>query len=146
MNCPKCTGELEQHAVEGELSVYRCNSCAGIWCRGNTLDDLMNIWMSDAIIDVGSPQIGQRLDKVRENVECPEGHGPMIHMNDEEQVHIGYECCATCKGVYLDAGEFTDLKHRTPIDTLKKFARNLKRKTRRALSRGAHILFCKFRT
>jgi len=44
----------------------------------------------------------------------------MIRMVDSEQPHIWFEACKTCNGVFLDAGEFTDLKERTLLDRLKR--------------------------
>ena len=40
----------------------------------------------------------------------------MIKRQDEEQRHVWYEECQTCGGVFLDAGEFTDLKFKTLLD------------------------------
>ncbi|MEM7099717.1 MAG: hypothetical protein AAF541_15730 [Pseudomonadota bacterium] len=71
--------------------------------------------MSEAIVDVGNPKIGQRLDRL-ENINCPEGHGPMVRCSDEDQRHVWYETCEICNGVFLDAGEFTDLKFKTLLD------------------------------
>ena len=36
-----------------------------------------------------------------------------------EQPHIWYEACKSCDGVFLDAGEFADLKEHTLLDRLK---------------------------
>ena len=43
----------------------------------------------------------------------------MIRMVDSEQPHIWFEACKTCNGVFLDAGEFIDLKDRTLLDRLR---------------------------
>ena len=40
-------------------------------------------------------------------------------MVDHQQPHIWYEQCPGCGGVYLDAGEFSDLKDVTVMDMLK---------------------------
>ncbi len=71
--------------------------------------------MSEAIVDIGSPRIGSKLDTL-ENVHCPVGHGPMTKHADPEQRHIWYEQCDTCEGIFLDAGEFTDLKFKSLLD------------------------------
>ena len=71
--------------------------------------------MSEAIVDVGDPRIGQKLNRL-ENINCPEGHGPMQRRSDDEQRHVWYEECETCHGIFLDAGEFTDLKFKTLMD------------------------------
>ena len=38
---------------------------------------------------------------------------------DPEQIHIWYEVCANCDGIWLDAGELTDLKYQTLMDRIK---------------------------
>jgi hypothetical protein len=35
----------------------------------------------------------------------------LIRMVDHEQTHVWYGRCPVCNGTWLDAGEFTDLKH-----------------------------------
>ncbi|NKB97125.1 MAG: hypothetical protein GKR90_01305 [Pseudomonadales bacterium] len=119
MDCPKCIGQLLAQEIEGIAEVYRCDQCAGIWCTPESLASLQAVWMSDAILDIGDPRIGQKLDKLHTGI-CPNGHGEMSHVRDAEQIHVGYETCNTCKGLFLDAGEFTDLKHNTALDTLKR--------------------------
>lgn len=115
-HCPKCTGLLKFVNFNTELHLYRCNQCYALWCKKSTLDLLLSIWMSDAVIDTGSPFIGRRLNKIDSAVLCPEGHGYMSHKIDPQQRHIGYEHCNICEGIYLDAGEFTDLKYLTILD------------------------------
>lgn len=79
---------------------------------------MKEVWMSEAALDIGSPAVGARLNKVL-NISCPEGHGLMHKRADPEQPHIWYEECTTCNGIFLDAGEFTDLKFKTFMDWLR---------------------------
>jgi hypothetical protein len=76
---------------------------------------MKNAWMAEAVLDIGDPQIGSDLNEV-DNIECPEGHGKMFKTEDVRQRHIWFEQCLTCHGVFLDAGEFTDLKYETLLD------------------------------
>lgn len=118
MDCPKCTGELAEVTYGEEIVVHRCNVCAGLWCKPDVLAQMRQEWMAEAALDTGDPRIGSRLDRI-ESVVCPEGHGEMIKTMDPEQTHIWYEECATCEGIYLDAGEFTDLKYKTLMDRVR---------------------------
>ena len=43
----------------------------------------------------------------------------MKQESDEEQPHIVYESCPDGHGSFLDAGEFTDLVHKTFWDKFK---------------------------
>ena len=125
MDCPKCTGSLEPQDLESAIA-HRCMVCGGLWLNADDLEELQSIWMSEAILDTGDPRVGHKLNKVTTG-QCPLGHGLMEHVQDEEQIHIGYELCSTCHGVFLDAGEFTDLKHSTPLDTIRDLIVRLKR-------------------
>lgn len=77
-------------------------------------------WMAEAELDVGDPKIGQQLDTL-DDIQCPDGHGQMQKMADERQTHIWYEACATCDGMFFDAGEITDLKFDTFLDRVRGF-------------------------
>ena len=118
MDCPKCVGELLPQKFEGTVVLRRCSDCFGLWVKPDALNELQEAWMSEAVLDIGSPKIGERLNDVKD-VACPEGHGAMLKCADAEQVHISYEQCQTCEGIYLDAGEFTDLKFKTPLDFIR---------------------------
>lgn len=126
-DCPKCTGVLELIKPEKHLQLHRCNRCHAVWCGEATLKLLLPIWMSDAIINTGNPLIGRRFNKITLKVPCPDGHGQMAHKHDALQSHIGYEYCHVCHGIYLDAGEFTDLKHYTIVDRVGYFRPNARK-------------------
>jgi hypothetical protein len=79
-------------------------------------------WMSEAVLDIGNPAVGARLNKAV-NISCPDGHGLMEKRSDPEQPHICYEECVTCRFVFLDAGEFTDLKFKTLMDLVRRVIR-----------------------
>ncbi|MEM7080635.1 MAG: zf-TFIIB domain-containing protein [Pseudomonadota bacterium] len=118
LDCPKCTGTLQVTTYGDDISAHRCDSCAGLWCQPETLIKMRREWMSEAALDTGDPRIGQRLNKV-DDIECPVGHGLMRNSRDAEQTHIRYEECETCGGIFLDAGEFTDLKYNTLMDKVR---------------------------
>ncbi|MEM7001142.1 MAG: zf-TFIIB domain-containing protein [Pseudomonadota bacterium] len=114
MQCPKCTGTLEPLQV-GESNLRRCSDCHGLWCKPEQLAQLQDEWMSEALVDVGNPRVGSRLNRLAD-IKCPEGHGLMERRHDAEQRHVWYEECPVCGGIFLDAGEFTDLKFKTLLD------------------------------
>jgi hypothetical protein len=43
----------------------------------------------------------------------------MLRMVDPAQPHVWYEACKVCNGVFLDAGEFRDLRELTLLDRLR---------------------------
>jgi len=118
MDCPKCTGTLHQADYGENISVHRCDVCAGLWCKPDMLENMKSMWMSEAVLDTGSPRVGSTLNAVAD-IDCPEGHGKMQKCSDSNQHHIWFEQCTTCGGVFLDAGEFTDLKYDTLMDRVR---------------------------
>ena len=125
MHCPKCTGTLTPITIGEDINAHRCDTCFGLWSQPDELLRMQKEWMSEALVDVGNPKIGAALNKVK-NPPCPLGHGPMQTRADPDQPHICFEECETCGGIFLDAGEFTDLKFNTLLDWLK--ARLVKRR------------------
>jgi Zn-finger nucleic acid-binding protein len=125
MNCPKCSAIMEPVTFEG-VTVDRCTSCKGIWFDANEQKQLKEKKGSE-VIDSGDVAVGKKLDKIT-NIHCPRCHGPMIRMVDVDQHHIDYEACTTCYGIFLDAGEFKDLKNYNLMDYLRGLFRHRKPK------------------
>ena len=116
MQCPKCAQTMENvnfHDVE----FNRCINCGGMWFDMLELKELQQLEDSDQI-DTGSASLGRQYNKV-DRIQCPVCDTPMIRMVDKNHHHIWYEACATCYGVFLDAGEFRDMKHETILDYIK---------------------------
>lgn len=118
MDCPKCSGTLEEKTFGGQLKVHRCNQCMGLWCNREMLPQMKKEWMSDAVFDAGDPNRGRELNELEE-VKCPECGEEMTKTVDEKQQHIWLEVCEDCNGVWFDAGEFTDWKHETLMDVIR---------------------------
>ena len=118
MNCPKCS-EGMQKVRHSAIEIDRCRGCGGIWFDLLELEKLVR-QEGSARIDTGNPDTGEKFDKVG-RIDCPVCHSPMIRMVDANQPHIRYEACKICSGVFLDAGEFTDLADRTLVDRLRDF-------------------------
>jgi uncharacterized protein len=118
MQCPKCPGTLEPKTYGRKITVRRCNDCGGLWCKPEVLVEMRREWMADAVLDAGDPRRGREQNKI-ENIDCPECGIAMDRTSDPRQIHIWYETCGQCGGMYLDAGEFTDLKYDTLMDRLR---------------------------
>jgi Zn-finger nucleic acid-binding protein len=125
MNCPKCNSVFEPVSYEG-ITVDRCTGCKGLWVKASVRKQLRETKGAESL-DSGDVRTGRLMDQVT-NVLCPECQKPMETREDTDQHHISYEACLSCEGVFLDAGEFTDLKHYTPIDYLKGLFRHGKKK------------------
>ncbi len=116
MNCPKCSDETEK-VTHGTIEIDRCRGCGGIWFDLLEREKLTRKEGS-ARIDTGDPDTGKKFDNI-DRIDCPVCHTEMIRMVDAGQPHVRYEACTVCNGVFLDAGEFTDLKDHTLFDRLR---------------------------
>ena len=108
-----------------EIEIDRCEGCAGIWFDASEHEQLLALKGSGAI-DSGDPQVGKEMNLV-DRIRCPRCTGAMLRMVDREQTHVWYEQCYSCSGIYLDAGEFRDLKTDSWLD----FFRDLRTPERR---------------
>src|SRR5690242_10974545 len=116
MKCPKCNAQMELVTYEG-VTVDRCTGCKGIWFDANE-QRLLKEKKGAEVIDIGDAAIGKRMDKITD-IKCPRCESKMIRMVDVDQQHIDFEACTSCFGIFLDAGEFKDLKDFTVSEYLK---------------------------
>jgi len=86
----------------------RCGGCQGLWIGAQELQALRQMKGADTI-DTGSHADGQRLN-AKDDIDCPQCEVRLAKRVDVDQHHIWYEQCPQCQGVFLDAGEFRDLK------------------------------------
>ena len=114
MECPKCSNAMESRTFK-EVTVDRCTGCRGLFCAPDTIEKMKGMWMTEAVIDMGDATVGKEYNKI-DDIQCPECQVAMDKISDPEQPHIWLEACPQCSKVFLDAGEFTDLKFNTLID------------------------------
>ncbi len=117
MQCPKCDGTMAVKNYGRSISINRCGDCQGLFVKPNVLLEMKQEWMSE-VLDMGDRAVGRKYDAVDE-IDCPECGTRMNKVSDPKQVHIWYEACPQCDGMFFDAGEFTDLKHDTVLDRLR---------------------------
>ena len=119
VDCPKCDGHLETK-TQGEIIVRRCNSCYGLLIEPKMMKKMNAELMVEKFLDVGPASICRKYDKI-DDIERPLCKIEMTRRTDPEQTHIWIETCPLCDRVFLDAGEYTDLKHHTFTDLFKRF-------------------------
>ncbi len=117
MKCPKChASEMKQVVFEG-IEVDRCPGCGGIWFDAREAKYLKKFESAPGI-DTGDAIRGLEYDNIV-NVECPRGHGKMETLFNPGLPHVYFEACSVCKGVWFDAGEFTDYAKGDVVDLFK---------------------------
>ena len=117
MNCPKCQANMAKVTFQS-VEVDRCEGCKGLWFDLLEHEDLKEMKGADAAIDTGGAEQGKEMDAVRK-VDCPLCHAGMISLHVPDQPHIVVEQCTICNGVFMDAGEFRDFSHMTPVEFLR---------------------------
>lgn len=106
MKCPKCSGIMHP-ALSDKVTALVCDQCHGFWIKD---DDYEKIAEDKVLLSFDSDQnIDKSFDEIRD-IRCPEPqcNEIMMKMTDREQLHIKYEMCQNCRGVFLDAGELED--------------------------------------
>ena len=116
MKCPKCANAMEKISHQG-IEVDRCVSCSGLWFDTLEHENLSKLSGAE-VIDTGSANLGKSHD-ANDRISCPVCNVPLINMVVSGQPHINYEACTVCYGVFFDAGEFSDFKNETFLDSLK---------------------------
>jgi len=119
MDCPKCSKPLEKIEFGTNIKVMRCTGCSGLFCKWQTLQQLRDEWLTDTVLDKGSAAMGAMHNEMLD-IPCPECGTKMDRVKDSQQKHITLDSCANCDGVFLDAGELTDMKSLTLMDHVRR--------------------------
>ena len=119
MKCPKCHTEMVTHDVDG-VEVDRCGVCGGMWFDLGEQEQLLKSNSEQAkTLDLGDTARSDA-NKLFRDIKCPRCHTDMVKLAHHEQRHIEYEMCGQCGGVYLDSGEFDDLRELTLAEQARK--------------------------
>ena len=120
MNCPKCSGVMEEknlRTLQGLVTYDQCSGCQGLWFDTGEAEKLKDTWRPD-FIDTGDADSGKEFNEIRD-VNCPRCDKQMEKVVDPKQIHIQLEACPE-HGVFMDAGEFRDYKNETWGDIWRK--------------------------
>jgi Zn-finger nucleic acid-binding protein len=105
-----------------DVAIDRCTACAGIWLDALELDKILAVRRSAKQVDVGRQTGRQKLPEQKKYL-CPRDRSDLIVMTDMGQKHVKYESCTVCGGIFLDAGELTDLDGLTLGEWLRSLVR-----------------------
>jgi len=119
MNCPKCNETMSTVEFGTDITIRRCNGCAGIFTDRVTLQRMRDEWLADSVLDVGAHAHGTRAASDDVPISCPSCGSLMQLVRDERQKHIVLDICPDCDAVFLDAGELTDIKTLTLMDHIR---------------------------
>lgn len=108
IKCPKCTNKLITINYQN-IEVDRCSQCEGIWLDATEAEQLKKVKGSENI-DTGNYIESEHFNHPQHQIKCPRCQGRMLQMLDIDQYSIWYEQCRRCRGIWLDAGEFSKFK------------------------------------
>jgi uncharacterized protein len=109
MKCPKCSSEMKIVKYD-YVQIDKCTSCNGIWFDLMEREDLLKMKGSEKIDSTSSVTTEDVKSKPEAKIKCPKCNVKMHILRDVLQNQIEYEQCGSCRGIFLDKGEFTDLK------------------------------------
>jgi uncharacterized protein len=124
MQCPKCNSAMERIEFGTDIEVMRCTGCQGLYCERPMLARMRDEWLAETVLDTGSVAVGARNNEIQD-IPCPGCRTIMVRIEDDEQSHIVLDACPSCEGVFLDAGELTDMKTVTLMDKVRKLLSRL---------------------
>ncbi len=103
MRCPKCrNSSLEEVSVKSAgVRVDHCPRCKGVWFDAHELE---------AALDVAAKKL-EIPSKARESesLSCPRCLSRLFHFQ-YPQTLVQVDMCKDCHGLWLDAGEFIEIK------------------------------------
>jgi Zn-finger nucleic acid-binding protein len=105
MNCPKCAGPLVQKQFkERPAAVDYCPKCRGIWFDDGELS---------SVLGVPARNLSAPANAKPSAVGCPRCAKPLV-LFPYPGTMVVIEGCRTCRGVWLDGGEYQELAKKRP--------------------------------
>ena len=123
MDCPKCTGKLEEKPIEHVL-VDACFVCEGIWFDAGELEKVLKADSQDFdFIDVGHEEFnGEELSDYAKELDekpglCPRCTDKTIFVRGpyKGKRKVTVDVCPRGHGLWLDGGEIKKLRDRTEV-------------------------------
>ena len=101
--CPRCNIDMQLLNVR-EIELDVCPKCMGIWFDSSELDKILGAEKSFEEMAYLSKPLG-------ENIDCPSCNEKMEYSTVQGTT---IDFCRKCEGVWLDAGELTELAGHLP--------------------------------
>ncbi len=111
--CPRCAGAMGPHTHAAGLDLERCGDCGGLFCTSENFQALLTTDGTESLDTLPRAKGGSEHS---DSLDCPRCTKKMVMYRYPPQPHIRIDRCVDCLGVFLDAGELTDMKRYTLLD------------------------------
>jgi len=103
MQCPKCPNQVlrEKRVRNSTVTVDCCGACKGVWFDGGELEAVMSVAAKKLRVPPSAQQSAIQY--------CPRCPSPLFRFQ-YPQTYVKIEMCKQCGGLWLDAGEFHEIK------------------------------------
>ncbi|RJP18140.1 MAG: hypothetical protein C4520_14920 [Candidatus Abyssobacteria bacterium SURF_5] len=103
MRCPKCrdTNLREVRVRSAGATIDHCPRCKGVWFDAQELEAVMDVASKE--LDIPSKA------RESETLSCPRCLSRLFHF-EYPQTLVRVDMCKECRGLWLDGGEFTEIK------------------------------------
>ena len=103
MQCPKCKSvDLRGVTVKKTgVRVDSCRQCKGVWFDAEELESLLDVAAKELEIPLNAEK--------SVSSSCPRCGKPLFHFQ-YPQTYVYVDMCKKCGGLWLDAGEFNEVK------------------------------------
>ena len=105
MNCPGCKIELRKNTIN-TIEIDECEKCEGIWFEDDELRKAKD--STDKDLNWMDFEIWKHEDQFKteaRNLPCPQCNKALVAINySDTEIEVDY--CPSCKGTWLDSGEF----------------------------------------
>jgi len=119
MNCPKCQKTELRVVTESEVELDFCKDCGGIWFDNGELQKVIDNRIELTFDKIRSEETPMMMDY--KTAMCPVCNEVLKKVPDKKVGGIMLDQCPTCKGIWLDGGEFKRIKHQNIMDKIKNY-------------------------
>jgi uncharacterized protein len=110
MNCPRCSSQLTQ-MTNKSINLDVCyNNCGGIWFDSHEFKKMDETHEASEDFIVKLSQSSRKSIPLQEKIQCPKcASQPMLRRFSSIKKNIEIDECPSCAGIWLDAGEITQI-------------------------------------
>jgi Zn-finger nucleic acid-binding protein len=119
MKCPTCALDLEVR-LAGPIEVDECSRCGGAWFEDDELRKAKDAWDPDLKwMDFELWSDWDSLDLKPKDLKCPScDRGLVAVLYADKGIEV--DCCPSCRGIWLEDGEFASIVDELTAELLNK--------------------------